>query len=109
MSVMTTPCAHISYSYATELGGRRSNCPPEFVGIPTQTLCRGPSPLAHQLTPPIYAPKCPELVRRFSQLLDTLSGLCGAPAEGALGQKGSLDDAALFCEHAHLVHGLRAL
>jgi hypothetical protein len=49
-----------------------------------------------------------KLGRRFSQLLNTLSCLCGAPAESALGEKGSLDDAALFCEHAHLVHGLRA-
>jgi hypothetical protein len=65
-------------------------------------------PRLHHLSPPIYAPKCLELGRRFSQLLDTLSSLCGAPAESALGQKGSLDDAALFCKHAHLVHGLRA-
>ena len=57
---------------------------------------------------PFNAPKCLELGRRFSQLLDTLSSLCGAPAESALGEKGSLDDTALFCEHAHLVHGLCA-
>jgi hypothetical protein len=43
---------------------------------------------------------------RFSQLLNTLSSLCSAPAESALGEKGGFEDAALFCEHAHLVHGL---
>jgi hypothetical protein len=49
-----------------------------------------------------------KLGRRLRQLLDTLSSLCGAPAESALGEQGGFDDAALFCERAHLVHGVRA-
>ena len=49
-----------------------------------------------------------KLGRRFSQLLDTLSSLCSAPPESALGEQGGFDDAALFCERTHLLHGVRA-
>jgi hypothetical protein len=50
MSVMTTPCPHSICSYATELGGGRFDCAPEFVGTPTQLAYRSERLLAWSYT-----------------------------------------------------------